>query len=98
MIVTYKSNKLKKICEDAHIAQKSYGIKMSELIQKRIDELRSAINVEMMVQFNIGRCHPLHNNRKGQYAVDLEHPYRLIFTVKDNIIQIARVEEIVDYH
>lgn len=52
----------------------------------------------MMVQFKIGRCHLLHNNRRGQYALDLEHPYRLVFTVNDNVIQIAKVEEIVDYH
>ena len=25
------------------------------------------------------RCHPLLNNRKGQYAVDLVHPFRLVF-------------------
>jgi len=40
----------------------------------------------------------LTQNRKGQYAVDLVHPYRLTFDVEENEIQIARVLEVVDYH
>ena len=51
-----------------------------------------------MVQFHIGRCHPLKGNRQGQYAMDLVHPYRLVFEKTGDIIQIANVMEIVDYH
>ena len=39
----------------------------------------SADTVEDMIQYRIGRCHSLLNNRKGQYAVDLVHPFRLVF-------------------
>lgn len=52
----------------------------------------------MMIQFGIGRCHPLTQNRKGQYAVDLAHPYRLVFEKMENQIQIVNILEIVDYH
>ena len=45
-----------------------------------------------------GRCHPLTNNRKGQYAVDLVHPYRLVFEKHGNEIQVVHIMEIVDYH
>ena len=51
-----------------------------------------------MIQYRIDRCHPLSNNRKGQYAVDLVHPYRLVFEKHGNEIQIAHIMEIVDYH
>lgn len=51
-----------------------------------------------MVQFHIGRCHQLKGNRKGQYAMDLIHPYRLVFEQIGNIIQIAKVVSIEDYH
>lgn len=45
----------------------------------------------------MGRCHALIGDRKGQYAMDLEPPYR--FTVdKDGNIQIASIIEIIDYH
>jgi proteic killer suppression protein len=51
-----------------------------------------------MLQFGIGRCHPLKGNRKSQYAVDLVHPYRLVFEKIGNEIQIANIIEIVNYH
>ena len=63
-----------------------------------IDEIGAADTVEMMIQFHIGRCHPLTQNRKGQYAVDLVHPYRLVFEKNGDEIQIANILEIVDYH
>lgn len=71
---------------------------MSEKIQMRIDEIKSVDTVEEMIQCHIGRCHTLRNNRKGQYAVDLVHPYRLVFEKHDNKVQIAHIMEIIDYH
>ena len=43
-----------------------YGNEMAEKIQMRIDEIKAADTVEEMIQFHIGRCHPLVHNRKGQ--------------------------------
>jgi len=71
---------------------------MAEKIHQRIDEIKAATNVEMMLQLGIGRCHPLKGDRKSKYAVDLVHPYRLVFEKKGNEIQIANIFEIVDYH
>lgn len=51
-----------------------------------------------LTQFRIGRCYLLRDNRKNQYAVDLVHPYRLVFEKRENEIQIAYITEIVDYH
>lgn len=79
-------------------ADRSYGNKMAEKIHMRIDEISASDTVEMMVKFHIGRCHPLNNNRKGQYAMDLIHPYRLVFEKHGEKIQIAHIIEIVDYH
>lgn len=98
MDITYRNKKIEKICTDAKIAERTYGKKMSGKIHQRIDEITAADTVEMMVQFRIGRCHALTQNRKGQYAVDLVHPYRLVFEKNGNEIQIANVLEIVDYH
>ena len=98
MKITYKTNKLKKICTDAKSSDRVYGNKMSEKIQMRIDEIKAIDTVENMINFNIGRCHRLINNRRGQYAVDLVHPYRLVFEKRGNEIQIAHILEIVDYH
>lgn len=98
MQIQYKNKKIRKACTDANAARKEYGEKMAVKIHQRIDEISAADTVEMLIQFRIGRCHPLTGDREGQYAMDLVHPYRLIFTRKGDEIQIAEVQEIVDYH
>lgn len=98
MDITYNSKKIKKVCTDAKIAEKTYGREMAQKIHQRIDEIISADSVDMMIRFKIGRCHSLNQNRKGQYAVDLVNPYRLIFEKIGDEIQIVNVLEIVDYH
>ena len=65
MDITYKNNKIKKVCTDAKTAERSYGREMADKIHQRIDEISAADTVEMMIQFHIGRCHPLTQNRKG---------------------------------
>jgi len=47
---------------------------MADKIHQRIDEICAVDTVEIMIQFHIGRCHALKQNRKGQYALDLVHP------------------------
>lgn len=98
MEITYKTRKIEKVCTIASEAEKKYGSEMAEKIHQRIDEIYAIDTVEEMVQFYIGRCHPLKENRKGQYAMDLVHPYRLVFEKTGDKIQIANIMEIIDYH
>jgi proteic killer suppression protein len=71
---------------------------MAVLIFRRIDQIQASPDVDFMILHRIGRCHALKGNRKGQYAVDLVHPYRMLFEKQDEEIQIARIVEITDYH
>lgn len=98
MIVEYNNRGIEKVCTDASVAERKYGYEMAEKIQARIDQIRAADSVEEMIQFRIGRCHPLKGNRKNQFAVDLVHPQRLVFEKNGNEIRIANIIEIVDYH
>lgn len=98
MQVNYKNRQIEKICTNASAATKKYGKRTAGLIHQRVDELYAADSVEMLVQFRIGRCHQLVGDRKGQFAMDLEHPLRLVFEVIRDEIQIAEIQEIVDYH
>ncbi len=98
MDITYRNRKMEKVCTDAKTAEKTYGREMADKIHQRIDEITAADTVEMMIKYHIGRCHPLAQNRKGQYAVDLVHPYRLVFEKNGTEIQIVNILEIVDYH
>ncbi len=54
---------------------------MANLIRRRLDDIDAAANLEEIR--NLGRCHELHGNRKGQFSVDLVHPQRLIFIPAD---------------
>jgi proteic killer suppression protein len=96
--ITYKTTKIKKICTDAKTAEKNFGREMADKIHQRIDEIHAADTVEMLMEAHIGRCHPLTGNRKGQYAMDLVHPKRLVFEKRGNQIQVAKIMDIVDYH
>ena len=98
MQIEYKNRGIMKVCTDASVAEKKYGTEMAEKLQLRVDQIYAADSVEQMIQFGIGRCHPLRGNRKKQFAVDLVHPYRLVFEKKGNEIQIANILEVVDYH
>lgn len=98
MEIRYKNNQIRKVCTHANTARKEYGEKMAEKISLRIDQITAADIVEVLVAGRIGRCHPLKGNRQNQYAMDLVQPYRLVFTKQGEQIQIAKVEEIVDYH
>lgn len=96
--IEYNSKEIEKVCTVASIAEKKYGSEMAEKIHMRIDQIKAADSVEQMIQYHIGRCHPLKGNRKNQFAVDLVHPQRLVFEKKGNEIYIANIIEIVDYH
>ena len=98
MLIEYKNRKIEKICTNAYEAERRHGREMAEKIHMRIGQLKAADSVEMLIQFRIGRCHELKGERRKQYAMDLVHPYRLVFEKKENEIKIVNVLEIVDYH
>lgn len=80
--IEFKSNKLKQACEEYHVSVRIYNEEMACKIAQRMAELKDADSVEMLVQFSVGRCHSLKGKRNGQYAMDLVHPFRLIFEKK----------------
>ena len=55
----------------------------AKLIRRRLDDLRAAQTLEVMRNLP-GRCHELKGNRSGQLSIDLDGPYRLLFTPAHN--------------
>jgi len=96
--IGYANRSIEKVCTNASAAARKHGQAMADKIHQRIDEIQAAESVEEMIQFKIGRCHSLHQNRRNQYAVDLIHPYRLVFEKMESGIQAVNIIEIVDYH
>lgn len=84
MDILFKTSKLQKECTDAKQMLKRYGPLRSKLFQKRLIELRAASVLDDMRRLPQVRCHELREGRKGELAVDLDHPYRLIFEVAND--------------
>ena len=78
MEVTYKNNTLRKYAENAKFSVQKLGPRRSELYLKRIGDLLAAETLED-VRHLPGNFHDLKENRKGQWACNLDNPYRLIF-------------------
>jgi plasmid maintenance system killer protein len=111
MLIDFKSNKLKKRCEDFREASRAWGIANAKNIIRRLNEISAAPNLGELNKLPPTRCHPLTGNRKGQYSVDLHGLMRLIIEPvcdnsaydNDGMIDIAKVEsvkiiEVVDPH
>ena len=109
MDIAFRREKLRKICNDSRLLAKEYGRDRAVKIQLRLDQLRAARTLADMATLPAARCHELQGDRQGQLAVDLVHPWRLIFTPVEWIknasggldwskVEAVVIEEIVDYH
>jgi len=94
--ISFRSKKIERICTDYTEASRQHGREMAIAIHKRMNELRAADSVDMMIRFKIGRCHQLAGDRIGQFSLDLQQPYRLVF--KSSGEAAVLIFEIVDYH
>ena len=79
MEIVFQSRKLAKEFNEQTAVVKRYGTRRARLIRRRLDELRAAETLTVMRSLPGARCHELHQNLAGKLAVDLDHPYRLIF-------------------
>jgi len=62
---------------------KQLGRDMARKLQQRLMELSAAETLADISHLPPPRCHELTGKRSGQFSVDLEHPYRLLFIPAD---------------
>jgi len=99
MEIIFGNSKLKKRCNNA-----------TGKLRRRLDDIRDCDNMKILKTLP-GHLHPLTKNRKGEWALDLEQPKRLIFEpIADpfpmsedgwldlNKINVIKIIEIGDYH
>lgn len=103
MKIEYKNRRIEKVCTIFEEAQKNFNVETAQLLHQRIDQITAVDSIDMLlpnplVPKGIGRCHPLKGDMDGMYAMDLKHPYRLVFTEKDRVLKIVKILEIIDYH
>ena len=85
MDITFSDKKLEKLANDDRRMLKELGKIRAEKLRLRLYQLRNAQNLEE-VKILPGRYHELTGNRKGQWACDLDQPYRLIFKPQEKPI------------
>lgn len=111
MEVLFSSTKLHKECNTEKALRRAWGMENAARIQRRLVELEAAPSLADMFTLPQARCHALVGDHAGQFAVDVKHPYRLIFEPADdplprkpdggldlNRITKVRILEIKDYH
>lgn len=82
MDIFYDDEHHQRLCADPKLMKKKLGASCAKKLQRRLDDLDAAQNLEEMSRLP-GRCHELEGDRKGQLSLDLDHPYRLIFQPED---------------
>lgn len=110
MEVLFVSEKVRRALSTHRVLEKDWGKIGARRIGLRLQQLAAAPTLADMRQLP-GRCHELTGDRSGHLAVDLEHPYRLVFRPTadpspkkpDGGLDWTRVEsitviEMVDYH
>ena len=110
MDILLEDKKLLKCATNDSFAKQKLGSQRAILFKQRLDELRASQTLKD-VRYLPGHYHELAGDRKGQWACDLDQPYRLIFTPQQRPIptnetgqyiwiDITSVEiiEIKDYH
>jgi plasmid maintenance system killer protein len=111
MEITFGSRKMEKLCNSNKEMRAKLGERNAKVLQQRLAEIKAAETLEDLGKVPGARCHELTGDRKGQRAVHLVHPRRLIFRPDQNpvpvkpdggldwqqVVQVTIIE-IVDYH
>ena len=111
MEILFKTRKLqKRISSEAELVRE-YGKENAKMIMRRMLVLQAAECLADVPRRPPDRCHALSGKRKGQYAVDVKHPHRIVLEpatappplLDDGSIDLGRVTSIrilcvEDYH
>lgn len=83
--IHYRDKTVKKVCTDIKKAQKIYNKIVAEKLHSLINLLENAETLHDINAMQIYNLHPLHGDRKGQYALDIGRRlgYRLIIIPLD---------------
>ena len=111
MEIQFRTRRLERVFESEREIRRVYGDAMAQVIRRRIALLVMADSLTEVPPLPPARRHSLSGTRRGQYAIDLAHPYRLIFEPNHNPIPLREdggvdtdrvtsitILEVVNYH
>lgn len=94
MQIRFRTNKLQKQYTNIKEAEKAYGKSVARKYIQRINIMKTVKHIHELCRLPGLKCHPLKQDRKGQWAIKLTDYYRLIFTLMGDELDIARIEEV----
>ena len=110
MDISFDDKKLEQYANNDRLGLKKLGKIRFKKYKQRLDQLKASHSLED-VRHQPGRFHELVGDRKGQWACDLDQPFRLIFEPQENPIPVnddgnyvwveikgVEIIEIEDYH
>ncbi|MEN6565792.1 MAG: hypothetical protein ABFC57_05785 [Veillonellales bacterium] len=109
LYIKYSNKTIEKVLNNDKLLIRTFGVSNARKIILRLNQIKAASSLGTMLTQRVGRCHPLSGDRMGQFAFDVEQPYRLIVMPKyDNKaaeqakdlsqIKTIIIMEVTDYH
>lgn len=86
MEIRYGKKKLARACNEFAKANREWGPERARKVFQRLGELRAVGNLLDYSRLPGTGFHPLHHNREGQFAVELNSNWRLVFRPLENPI------------
>jgi|TARA_B100001971_G_C17985403_1_gene429557 proteic killer suppression protein len=93
MINNYKNAKSRKVHETGN--PRGFKGLDGELAADRMDDLDAALDINDLSPLKSVNLHILKGSRKGQYAVNANGPWRVVFTLTEDGFEDV---EIINYH
>lgn len=95
MNITFKNAKIQKVFNTEKLLNKKYG-KNAKAIRLRMTVLSASDNLNDVPAVKPERCHQLKGDKKGTFAVDLRHPFRLVFEPNHQPVPLLRDDDGID--
>lgn len=110
MDLSFKTKKLEKALTTDRGLKSTYG-RLAKKIKRRITQLRSADNLEIIAKLPVLQLHQHIGKGKGNWSIDIQKNWRILFTVNQDpipikedggvrlsAITIIRIESVEDPH
>lgn len=111
MEISFRNRRMEREFRTARDLRRKYGPRMARVIGERMGVFVRADALARVPHTPPERLHRLEGERQEQYAVDLVHPYRLVFLIANDPVPVRgdggidleqvtaiTIVEIVDYH
>ncbi len=98
MIVEFEREELKAFYTGVFKGKPKFNDSVLHQYRKAINLFRSAENFNALKSFSSLRVHKLKDDLSGKWSASVNMQYRIVFSLKEEKIQIILIENLTDYH